>query len=212
MTYPWIIRRQFSEKFETIVDVGCGKGGLMAAVRPSEKHPPFVIGLDIFTPYLEICKTQGSHDELIRADVRHLPLRNHSVDIVLCSQVLEHVPKRDGASLIAELTRVTWQRTIVATPVGFIPFLPLDPTDEVRNPFNEHKAGWTTTELERLGFRIVGQGLRAIYGEHGLARRMPRRLRVVGYLVSYLAQPFVYFVPNLAIYMIGVKPNSSGGL
>jgi ubiquinone/menaquinone biosynthesis C-methylase UbiE len=183
----------------------------MATVRLSERRLRYVVGVDIFTPYLNACKTRRSHDDLIRADVRHLPLRDQSVDIVLCSQVLEHVPKRDGASLISELVRITWMRTIVATPVGFIPFLPLDPANENENPFNEHKAGWTIPELEELGFRMVGQGLRAIYGEHGLARRMPRPMRILSYLMSYFAQPLVYFIPNSAIYMIGVKPNSLGG-
>ncbi len=205
LTYPWIILRQFPKECDTIVDVGCGRGELMTAIRRTSKHYYFVVGLDIFQPNLELCKKKKTHDNLVRADVRQLPFRHWSVDVALCSQVLEHVSKQDGASLIEELNRITRIRIVIATPVGFFPYLPLDCGDDDKNPFNEHKAGWTADELENLGFRIVGQGLRAIYGERGWARKIPRRLLVLSYFASYLAQPVVYFSPNLAMYMIGVK-------
>jgi SAM-dependent methyltransferase len=48
------------------------------------------------------------------ADAFRLPLRDRSVDVVTCSQLLHHFTEPDGARLLAELSRVARARVIVS--------------------------------------------------------------------------------------------------
>jgi SAM-dependent methyltransferase len=48
------------------------------------------------------------------ADARRLPFASHSIDIVVCSQMLHHLEDRELASVLAELNRVARKAVIVA--------------------------------------------------------------------------------------------------
>ncbi|MDQ3699029.1 MAG: methyltransferase domain-containing protein [Gemmatimonadota bacterium] len=51
---------------------------------------------------------------MIRGDALSLPLRDRSVDIVMCSQLLHHFDSEKGVALLRELDRVARRRVIVS--------------------------------------------------------------------------------------------------
>jgi len=95
---------------QTVVDFGCGPGGLLVELARRVGPAGKVIGLDINQEFLQ--RTAALSGELgmaDRIDTFHLtddriPLDDRSVDRVLCKNVLEYVP--DPEATIAEFYRV----------------------------------------------------------------------------------------------------------
>lgn len=54
------------------------------------------------------------HDSILKEDIQQLSFNDHQFDIVLCQQVLEHVP--DPVKAIKELRRVAARQLIITVP------------------------------------------------------------------------------------------------
>ena len=73
------------------VDLGCGSGEYLRFARQLTPH---VFGLDLSLNYLHRSRSlPGAH--LVRGDVCRTPFNDHAFDVVLLSEVLEHVPDPD---------------------------------------------------------------------------------------------------------------------
>jgi SAM-dependent methyltransferase len=115
----WLRKQQTDAR---VLDVGCGD-------RPYRELFPNTVGFDVpGNPYADL---HGS--------LESIPLEAASFDLVLCLQVLEHVP--DPAAAVRELRRVVRPggRVLLSTH-GVYPFHP-NPDDLWR---------WTQQGLERL--------------------------------------------------------------
>ncbi len=162
------------------------------------------VGADIFVPYLQRAKQSNIFEHLVRCDVRFLPFRSKSVHIVVCSQVIEHLPKVDGMVLLAELERISLVQVVVGTPVGFLE-KPLSAHGSVQmNPFEKHKSGWAPCELASMGYLVRGQGLGLVYRDGGIAHKWPFLMALLA-MISYLFAPVLYFLPSAAAQMICTK-------
>jgi ubiquinone/menaquinone biosynthesis C-methylase UbiE len=82
-----------------ILDIGCGTGMLLEDLNKMGD----ATGLDFSKVALEYCKNRGI-DKLGRADVRHIPIKDNSVDIITALDLIEHV--KDDHGLLAEFQRV----------------------------------------------------------------------------------------------------------
>lgn len=89
-----------------VLDAGCGTGGAMAWVREVLGASP-VIGVDISRHALEFCRGRQVGPQLLQASVLQLPFRDASFDLLLCHDVLQHLPTDglDGHAL-GEMHRV----------------------------------------------------------------------------------------------------------
>jgi ubiquinone/menaquinone biosynthesis C-methylase UbiE len=76
-----------------IVDLGC-RTGVFTRCLPKEAQ---VIGLDISKEATVWAKKNFGQLEFICADVCHLPFKNDSVDVVICSSVLEFIQNLEVA-------------------------------------------------------------------------------------------------------------------
>jgi SAM-dependent methyltransferase len=87
---------------ERVLDLGCGAGRFVAALREAGADP---VGVELAEAALERARVNapGADLRLVEAD-GSLPLEHASVDLVWCSEVLEHVP--DTAHLLLEVRRV----------------------------------------------------------------------------------------------------------
>ena len=85
-----------------MLDLGCGAGRFVAALRDAGADP---VGVEIAEAALERARAvaPGADLRLLEPD-GSLPLEHGSVDLVWCSEVLEHVA--DGAQLLHEVRRV----------------------------------------------------------------------------------------------------------
>jgi len=101
-----------------VLDLGCGFGVPMLFIR-SRRKVTFSVAIDIKVKRVKYCVSKGIHDCGIVADVRYLPVRKESFDIVLCLDLIEHLCKKDGLKLLIELDRIAKKQIIVHTPNGF---------------------------------------------------------------------------------------------
>ena len=99
---------------ERVLDLGCGAGRFVAALRDAGADP---VGVELAEGALERARRNvpGADLRALAADGA-IPLEDSSVDLVWCSEVIEHVP--DTAGLLSEVRRVlrTGGRVLITTP------------------------------------------------------------------------------------------------
>jgi 2-polyprenyl-3-methyl-5-hydroxy-6-metoxy-1,4-benzoquinol methylase len=99
----------------TLLDVGTGLGDIPCRAREEARRSGVdltTIGLDLA---LELASaSRSSLDFSVCANALHLPFRENSIDIVMCSQVLHHFAGREAAELLHEMDRVARVRVIVS--------------------------------------------------------------------------------------------------
>lgn len=88
-----------------VLDVGCGVGGALGSLMRAGAR---CTGVDIDTDRLGLCRQRlelhGRDAVTMQGDAYRLPFDDASFDIVVCTDVLEHVP--DRRRLISEYARV----------------------------------------------------------------------------------------------------------
>ncbi|WP_369253247.1 class I SAM-dependent methyltransferase [Geodermatophilus amargosae] len=109
----------------TVLDLGCGEGRHAFEAYRRGAH---VVAVDWGVPEVETTKRwlgaiaeageapAGARYEVVRGDLRHLPFPDASVDRVMASEVLEHIP--DDVAAMTEIARVLKPggRAVVTVP------------------------------------------------------------------------------------------------
>jgi SAM-dependent methyltransferase len=99
----------------TMLDVGTGLGDIPGRVRFDAKNAGIAletIGVDEASSLLVAARDRLGH--AVCANALALPFRDHSIDIVMCSQLLHHFETADAERLVAELARVARRAVIVS--------------------------------------------------------------------------------------------------
>ncbi len=98
----------------SVLDIGCGQGrhmhGLyyaadMTCLGMDLSHEDLLITRKGFDAYPDFSGERGQSYGLACTDALHLPLAENSLDRVICSEVLEHLP--DYKTALSEIKRVT---------------------------------------------------------------------------------------------------------
>ena len=85
---------------ESVLDVGCGEGWLVQALR---RQGVAAWGIDPTADLAAVSRVRGA---CVRARADALPCADRSVDLVLCIDVLQHIPEPRLARTLGELARV----------------------------------------------------------------------------------------------------------
>jgi SAM-dependent methyltransferase len=150
--WAWDRRRAFllaeARPGERVLDLGCGAGRFVAALQEAGADP---VGVEIAEAALERARRNapGADLRLLEPD-GSIPLDHGSVDLVWCSEVLEHVA--DTAQVLLEARRVLRPggRLLVTVPfhgraqaavIGLVRF------DAHFDPFGQHLRFYTRTSL-----------------------------------------------------------------
>ena len=105
----------FLPKQATLLDVGTGMGDIPRRARDVAARR----GITLETVGLEAAEWlaaagRSSTTAAVVGDGRALPFASHSVDVVICSQVLHHFFEEEALGLIQELNRVARVRVIIS--------------------------------------------------------------------------------------------------
>jgi len=135
---------------ERVLDLGCGAGRFVAALRDAGADP---VGVEVAEAALERARRNAPGADLRLAEPGGgLPLEHRSVDLVWCSEVLEHVA--DTAHLLLEARRVLRPggRLLVTVPFhGRVKgaLLALTRFDAHFDPLGQHLRFYTRGSLTR---------------------------------------------------------------
>jgi hypothetical protein len=99
----------------TLLDVGTGLGDIPRDARRAARDAGVeltTVGLD---SSIELTRaSRGAVSAAVCGDALRLPFADHSVDIVMCSQVLHHFEGENALRLLREMDRVARIRVIVS--------------------------------------------------------------------------------------------------
>jgi SAM-dependent methyltransferase len=131
---------------KSVLDCGCGEGMSMQYIRNNF----YTVGCDFFLPLLKKARRTGLYHEVVLSDVRALPFRPKSFEIVICLDVLEHLCKREGISVIQALEELASLRVVLSMPVGW------QPRYSSINPLDKHRSAWSPEDLKKCGYHVYG--------------------------------------------------------
>ncbi len=98
-----------------VLDVGCGTGYGVAELA---RFARIVVGVDVADEAVRFAQATygGGNVAFVKAAAESLPLRDHSIDLVVCFEVIEHT--ESWADLLAEVHRVLTPsgQFVVSTP------------------------------------------------------------------------------------------------
>jgi ubiquinone/menaquinone biosynthesis C-methylase UbiE len=154
MSYLYL--RYFFPKFTSylrkslVLDVGCGKGSLGAVLKTlaGRQIEAETVGLDLDRGLLEIAKDFLDH--VVLGSAVAPPFRDKCFNVSFAIEVLEHLIKIQGYSIISEMERVTAKLIVMTTPSHLIQ------PDTTEGEFMKHLSLWKTKDFRSLGYVIEG--------------------------------------------------------
>jgi SAM-dependent methyltransferase len=99
--------------FSSVLEIGCGRG-LYALVLQKLKSDCTYIGCDLDRATLDQAFRNGNSSYVL-CDVRMLPIKNKCVDLVLCSEVLEHLSS--PYEILSSVVDVSRKGVLITFPV-----------------------------------------------------------------------------------------------
>jgi len=106
-----IIKELDLKKDGIIADVGCGSGNILSYLNTGHRQ---LIGLDLYMNFLRYAKAKVPDGHFIRCDANCPPIKNQACDLVISTEVLEHLENPGLA--IKELARISKDKIFVAIP------------------------------------------------------------------------------------------------
>lgn len=96
----------------SFLDAGCGSGEyLMIAAGLGAT----TIGVDLSHNYTVRARRQSEQSHVGQASLGALPFKDASIDVVLCTEVLEHLPADIYRAALAELFRISRRVVVITT-------------------------------------------------------------------------------------------------
>jgi SAM-dependent methyltransferase len=183
----------------TTLDCGCGFGKWANILRthlPSLANT-YMVGLDIFKGNLRFCKKYGAYDDLILADIKHLPFKDDCVDLIVACEVIEHIKKKDGVIFLKELERMANGRILISTPNGSWPDNPIVYQDGSVNIYETHQSAWYVHDFSSRGYHVHAIGIRISMGSAPLFQQIMAGL-------DFLLFP-AWFFPSVGRHLMAYK-------
>ncbi|RKY38248.1 MAG: hypothetical protein DRP72_02165 [Candidatus Omnitrophota bacterium] len=199
--YPFSLENLISKElgqYKIIADLGCGDGSFLSRIKNLKcGWISEIIGFDIFMPALIRAKEKKIYRALVQGDIRKLPFKKNSFDVVLISHVIEHVEKNE--KYIKNLEGIARNKIIFITPNGYTPNL------DKSSIYQTHSSGYTINDFKHLRYIVRGLGCRIVCGKVYKAGKLPSIIRPLFSLVSLIFTCITYYYPRFADHLICIK-------
>jgi SAM-dependent methyltransferase len=171
----------------SVLDVGCGPGLYGPALR---RRAARVAGLDHDPVLCRQAEATGAYDLVICASVARLADHLDRVDAVFCSELVEHVPRRELRATLDMLESVATARVVITVPNRLFPHAHMDPTHVLR-----YRLGSLLAELNRsrrFRYSLHPLGFASHWSQRPWCRPLDavaRRVAVCSPTVLFLGRP-----------------------
>lgn len=185
------LKKELSDS-DIVLDLGCGPNSWIQFAEVQ-----YSVGVELFEPYIQKSKKNEIHDEYIHSDILKINFEPDSFDVVICIDVIEHLTKKEGIDLINKMEIWAKKKVIIFTPNGYV-----SQEEYHTNHLQKHKSGWTSHELDELGFKLYGYGWKQLIGPKWECKYKPKMFWVV---VSDITRKIPYYFLNLSFAIFAVK-------
>lgn len=187
-----------------ILDLGTDDGQFIRDISIGKNWT--IDGIEIYKPGFIKAKSAKLYRHLWLGDLesvcKRLVSKKRKYDVVLCSQVLEHLDKNKGKRVLKIAEKLALKRIVFALPISYMN----QPAEFLKgNPYQIHRSGWSVLELEKLGYKVRGVGFKMFWSENGICRKVDKEFRWPFVILGYLFAPLCYYFPRFASGMIAVK-------
>jgi len=170
----------------SVLDVGCGRGLYGPALRRRAGTAGTVLGIDHDPVLCRRAESTGAYDRVLLAPVSGLGELVDRVDVVFCSEVVEHVPAPELRATLDALEAVAALKVVITVPNRLFPHAHLDPTHVLRYRLRGllgelNRSGGFAYSLHPLGF-----------AEHWARRPWVRPLDAVARRVAVCSPTVLY--------------------
>jgi len=97
----------------TVLDVGCGEGFILANLKQNKVGKEHE-GIEYVDKAIKLAKQLYPTLKILKGNIYKLPYQDNSFDLVLCTEVLEHLDYPERA--LKELLRVTKKHLLLTVP------------------------------------------------------------------------------------------------
>lgn len=192
-----MLRNEILMSCETMLDLGCGNGNHMTELAP---HLRYSVGIDICYESIASVRKRPIYSDALVMDAREISrvFPPRSFDCVVAFDLIEHLEKADGHSVLDAMESVASKKVIVFTPNKFLPQGAI-----YGNRYQIHRSGWSVAELKSKGFTVTGvHGIKYLLGEQSIPKWKPYRFWLA---LSLLTQPLCVKVPTIAFQLFCAK-------
>lgn len=182
---------------QTVLDLGCGPDS------PIQYCPNinYSLGVEPYLPYLKKSRAKKIHSKYIQAKIETLTFPKKSFDAVIMIEVLEHLPKAVGLSVLKKAEGWAKKKVIITTPNGLVPQQEIDD-----NKLQKHLSGWTATQMSALGYKVRGlsglKDLRSNQEKDSMNQDLTSSIRyspkLIWFFLATLSQAVTYYFPKWA--------------
>jgi 2-polyprenyl-3-methyl-5-hydroxy-6-metoxy-1,4-benzoquinol methylase len=102
-----------TKKVDSILDVGCGEGFTLNRLKEKGTYKKLE-GIEYLPAAIELGKKTYPDIKITQGSIYELPYKDNSFDLVLCTEVLEHLDKPQDA--LRELVRVSNKYLVISVP------------------------------------------------------------------------------------------------
>lgn len=171
------ITPQLPKKSTSILDVGCGDGYLLHCLSHLNSSKT---GVDMNSARLKRAQERVPDVTFIKGDVYKLPFKDKTFDVVICSEVLEHLEHPEKA--LKELKRVAKQKIIVTVPNDQELVKIICPHCEKEHYLSGHIQRFNRETIKSLGESaglrfIAAKKFHTIFSYNKLTKKLPRFVR-----------------------------------
>jgi ubiquinone/menaquinone biosynthesis C-methylase UbiE len=207
-TYWWHVGRKYiidqqlkkylNKNNSKILNIGCGTGGMITLL---EKHG-LVTNVDVSNEAIKFARRMGFKN-LLKYDGKKLPFKDSSFDLVVATDVLEHIDNDDGA--LKEWARVLKKDGILLITVPAYKWL-WSNHDESLHHFRRYTAHELAVKINRTRLNILTRtycisfSFPLIAGFRALEKTMPNKTKRES---SYVKIPKL--INDLFIYFLRVE-------
>ena len=144
------------KEINSVLDLGCGFGKYGVLCRETfdifagryklESWRTRIVGVEIYPEYITSFQKTIYSEIIIKDALTYLKETKEKFDMILCLDVIEHLPKEQGKELVKEILAHHNKLVFITTPNGYMPQGAL-----YNNEHETHRCGWTVEEFKELG-------------------------------------------------------------